>query len=77
MLHQAVTIVIQGSSGGSIQIRVKKASKLVISNYPKEHFKKSKVLKQFSHHLYTDWLVLNHKRPSPFILPSFPSFQYY
>lgn len=44
MLHQAVTIVIQGSSGGSIQIRVKKASKLVISNYPKEHFKKDNLL---------------------------------
>lgn len=44
MLHQAVMIVILGSSVGSIQIRVKKASKLVISNYPKEHFKKDNLL---------------------------------
>lgn len=28
--------------------------------------------KQFSHHLYTDCLALNHKRPSPFILSLFP-----
>lgn len=28
--------------------------------------------KQFNHHLYTDWLVLNHKRPSPFIISLLP-----